>query len=240
MAVAVWLGSAFSSRVSCSTAALPSGLGACDWSGSGGAVGARDEGGSGLLTRTSSWKVMFGHLSKSSDRSSRSSGRFTPTKEKKPLAPWGGGGLSLGPQEDAQRWGYPKGRAGGTDRGHFLEGVEQDVIFVEVLGLQLCLGDDDGIHFSVLGYGGGSVWPRPCPQGETPQPLALCPPSQAPDAPGGVNCCSLPLTSGTLWTLTTKGNLGGLSLTSSTDTNTLRLVTWGREEGPRPSGVSSF
>lgn len=44
-------------------------------------------GGSGLLTRASSRKVMFGHLSKSSDRSSRSAGRFTPTREKKLLAP---------------------------------------------------------------------------------------------------------------------------------------------------------
>lgn len=96
--------------------------------------------------------------------------------------------------------------------------------------------------FTLVSWGteGGRSGHARVPRVRPPQPLALCPPSQAPDAPGGVNCCSLPLTSGTLWTLTTKGNLGGLSLTSSTDTNTLRLVTWGREEGPRPSGVSSF
>lgn len=52
--------------------------------------------GSGLLTWASSRKVMFGHLSKSSDRSSRSAGRFTPIREKKLLAPWGGRGLSWG------------------------------------------------------------------------------------------------------------------------------------------------
>ena len=65
--------------------------------------------GSGLLTRASSRKVMFGHLSKSSDWSSRSAGRFAPTKEKKLLAPWGGRGLS--PEDARGRGGVPRARS---------------------------------------------------------------------------------------------------------------------------------
>lgn len=95
MAVAVWLGFTFSSRVSCNSRA--------PWirSGSLGLVAAQmgtralgTRGGRGLLTRASSWKVMFGHLSKSSVRSSCRAGRFAPTKEKKALAPWADGEAS--------------------------------------------------------------------------------------------------------------------------------------------------
>lgn len=89
-----------------------------------------------LLTRASSRKVMFGHLSKSSDWSSRSAGRFAPTKEKKLLAPWGGRGLS---PRGRKGEGCPEQGAGSTDQGDLLEGVEKDIVFVLVLGLQFCL-----------------------------------------------------------------------------------------------------
>lgn len=121
----------------------------------------------------------------------------------------------------------------GTDRGHLLEAIEQDVIFVEVLGLQFRRRDDGGVHFSVLGDGALGLatlltpWPSPpaislLPPGPSSGLLMpLCQPR------GRQPLASLTLTSGTLLTLTTKGNVGGLSLTSSTDTHTLSWVTWG-------------
>lgn len=60
------------------------------WAPGAGAARTGTGGRSGLLTRTSSWKVILGNASKSSDRSSCRAGRFTPAKEKKSLAPWGG------------------------------------------------------------------------------------------------------------------------------------------------------
>lgn len=180
MALSVWLGTAFSSRVSCNSQVLPISPGAraeAVWVGSSGS-GTQSEG--GPLTRTSSWKVISGHLSKSSGRSSRRAGRFAPTKEKKLLAPWRGGGHILRPWEDANgggSWGW--GRE--TDRGHFLEGVEQNVVFVTVLGFQLLLGDDRAIHFSVLGAGGGGSRHGPSPV--VKPPLALCAPSGSPGFP---------------------------------------------------------
>lgn len=57
---------------------------------------------------------------------------------------------------------WPKGGSGAgvgvTDRGHLLEGIEEYVVLVEVLGLQFRLRDDRGVHFSVLGGAGGVVW----------------------------------------------------------------------------------
>lgn len=77
------------------------------WAPGAGAARTGTGGGSGLLTRTSSWKVILGNASKSSDRSSCRAGRFTPAKEKKSLAPWGSERTQPG----------TLGRGGGVCRG---------------------------------------------------------------------------------------------------------------------------
>jgi hypothetical protein len=42
-----------------------------------------------------------------------------------------------------------RGRVG-TDWGHFLEGVDQDVILVSVCSLQIFFRNDHRVHFGVL------------------------------------------------------------------------------------------